>query len=554
MTEKGISNIDKLKEELEGRGVSISDDSLFVIIDVVSSTVSEQIQNLQETVRSLKESIESLSCLYKTSEQSIKTLSENLDRTLKEKEELLERLKEAEAKNNRNSSNSNRPSSWDHFDKPKPSPKRSVIFSGGTSSKGKKNEKRSSGGQIGHKGTTMKLKEVPDNVVDVCPGECRLCSRYRECLLSSTVKETRSVVDVELRSVQTDYVLRSFTCPNRGKELVGQFPENMKSRFQYGPMTKAIVTDLSADGAMSMERIKVFMNTLFGFNMSDGTVKNTITKGAKLGKEFTEKVKEAISKSKVAHFDETGGRYMGKNGWFHIAATKLYTMYGFHQKRGKEGIEALGVYSNMRDPSQVAVTDFWSPYITLDGNNQKRHAFCMAHLDRELQNLIDNYGNPACARKMQKLLDYAYVKVQKLKGEGRTEADNNLLDEVSFKYDRIVTAALNKCKEPKKANKKGRPSKGKIRALFERFRDYKNGVLMFLNDFDVPASNNTGELAAKGLKTKLKVSECFRGATGPDDFCVIKSILETARKHGLNHLNILKDLFSGKDIAPSFSL
>ena len=330
MMVKGIGNIDKLKEELGERGVSISDDSLFVIIDVISSTVSEQIQNLQETVKSLKESIESLSCLYKTSEQSIKTLSENLDRTLKEKEELLERLKEAEAKNNRNSSNSNRPSSWDHFDKPKPSPKRSVIFSGGTGSKGKKNEKRSSGGQIGHKGTTMKLKEVPDKVVDVCPGECRLCSRYKECLLSSTVKETRSVVDVELRSVQTDYVLRSFTCPNKGKELVGRFPENMKSRFQYGPMTKAIVADLSADGAMSMERIKVFMNTLFGFNMSDGTVKNTITKGAKLGKEFTEKVKEAISKSKVAHFDETGGRYMGKNGWFHIAATKLYTMYGFH--------------------------------------------------------------------------------------------------------------------------------------------------------------------------------------------------------------------------------
>lgn len=554
MMVKGIGNIDKLKEKLEERGVSISDDSLFVIIDVITSTVSEQIQNLQQTVKSLKESIESLSCLYKTSEQSIKILSENLNRTLKEKEELLERLKESEAKNNRNSSNSNKPSSWDHFDKPKPSPKRSVIFSGGTSSKGKKNEKRSSGGQIGHKGTTMKLKEVPDNVVDVCPGECRLCPRYKECLLSSAVKETRSVVDVELRSVQTDYVLRSFTCPNKGKELVGQFPENMKSRFQYGPMTKAIVTDLSADGAMSMERIKVFMNTLFGFNMSDGTVKNIITKGAKLGKVFTEKVKTAISKSKVAHFDETGGRYMGKNGWFHIAATKLYTMYGFHKKRGKEGIEALGVYSKMRDPSQVAVTDFWAPYLILDENNLKRHAFCMAHLDRELQNLIDNYDNPACARKMQKLLDYAYVNVQKLKEEGRTEANNDLLNVVSLKYDKIVTAALNKYKEPKKANKKGRPSKGKIRALFERFRDYKNGILMFLYDFDVPASNNTGELAAKGLKTKLKVSECFRGATGPDDFCVIKSILETARKHSLNHLNILKDLFSGKDIAPSFSL
>ena len=111
MMVKGIGNIDKLKEKLEERGVSISDDSLFVIIDVITSTVSEQIQNLQQTVKSLKESIESLSCLYKTSEQSIKILSENLNRILKEKEELLERLKEAEAKNNRNSSNSNKPSS-----------------------------------------------------------------------------------------------------------------------------------------------------------------------------------------------------------------------------------------------------------------------------------------------------------------------------------------------------------------------------------------------------------------------------------------------------------
>ena len=93
-----------------------------------------------------------------------------------------------------------------------------------------------------------------------------------------------------------------------------------------------------------------------------------------------------------------------------------------------------------------------------------------------------------------------------------------------------------------------------MRSLFERFREFKEGVLMFLYDFDVPASNNIAELGAKGLKTKLKVSECFRGTTGPNDFCTVKSILESARKHGLNHLNILKDLFSGKDISLSLSL
>ena len=93
-----------------------------------------------------------------------------------------------------------------------------------------------------------------------------------------------------------------------------------------------------------------------------------------------------------------------------------------------------------------------------------------------------------------------------------------------------------------------------MRSLFERIREIKEGVLMFLYDFDVPASNNIAELGAKGLKTKLKVSECFRGTTAPNDFCTVKSILESARKHGLNHLNILKDLFSGKDISLSLSL
>ena len=39
---------------------------------------------------------------------------------------LKEKLREAEAKNNRDASDSNKPSSRDHFDKPKPSPKKST--------------------------------------------------------------------------------------------------------------------------------------------------------------------------------------------------------------------------------------------------------------------------------------------------------------------------------------------------------------------------------------------------------------------------------------------
>lgn len=170
---------------------------------------------------------------------------------------------------------------------------------------------------------------------------------------------------------------------------------------------------------------------------------------------------------------------MGKNMWFLIATTRLFTIYGFRRKRGCEGISSLRVYNMMTDPGQAAVTDFWKSYIRLDGENPKKHGFRMAHLGMEPQDLMDNFGYPACARKMQKLLAKAYVKAQKLNEKGFTEALRNLIDEVYETYDKIVKAALNIYKLPKSFVRKGRSAKGKIRALFERFRDYKDGVLMF---------------------------------------------------------------------------
>lgn len=557
MTEKGLSNTQTVELMLRERGVELQPEVLSAVSDIISALmkdVTESVSSLNETIVSLKENISTLSAINKSTNESLTEIVNTMNRRHNEDQaviaELREKLKRAEAKLGRNSSNSNKPSSWDPFSKPKPSPKRSAILT----PSGNKNRKRVSGGQAGHKGTTMKISDSPDNTVNVCPAECSACPHYQQCLEASSVRETRSVVDVVVSTVQTDYLQRVFTCCVSGEEKTGSFPEGVSSRLQYGPMTKAVVTDLSTDGAMSMERIRVFMNTLFGFGMSDGTVRNIIAKGASLGKSVLDKIKDAVSRCHVVHFDETGGRYMGKNAWFHIAATQLFTIYGFSRKRGCEGISPLGVYNMMTDPEQVAVTDFWKSYIKLDGKYPRKHAFCMAHLDRELQDLRDNYGNPACARKMQKLLSQIYVKVQELKEIGITEAPQDFIDEVYEKYDKIVKAALNKYRLPKATGRKGRPAKGRIRALFERFRDYKDGVLMFLTDFEVPASNNRAEKSARSLKSKLKVSGCFRGERGPDDFCIVKSILESARKQGLNHLEILKDLFSGKDIFPSFSV
>ena len=207
MSVKRISSIDKVSKSLKKKGVVVSDEALAVIIDTAFSELMNHIVKLNDTIMGLRNDMSELTKMQSNMEKLLaekKLADEEIER-------LKEKLREAEAKNNRDSSNSNKPSSWDHFDKPKPSPRRSAIFSGGD------NKKKKSGGQKGHKGTTMKISDRPDEVVDICPGECVCCPRYQECLASSTIKETRSVVDIELNTKQTDYVLRSFRCPNAGR-------------------------------------------------------------------------------------------------------------------------------------------------------------------------------------------------------------------------------------------------------------------------------------------------------------------------------------------------
>ena len=105
MSVKRISSIDKVSKSLKKKGVVVSDEALAVIID----TAFSELMNHMSELTKMQSNMEKLLAEKKLADEEI--------------ERLKEKLREAEAKNNRDSSNSNKPSSWDHFDKPKPSPK-----------------------------------------------------------------------------------------------------------------------------------------------------------------------------------------------------------------------------------------------------------------------------------------------------------------------------------------------------------------------------------------------------------------------------------------------
>jgi transposase len=55
----------------------------------------------------------------------------------------------------------------------------------------------------------------------------------------------------------------------------------------------------------------------------------------------------------------------------------------------------------------------------------------------------------------------------------------------------------------------------------------------------VPFTNNLAEQDLRMMKVKMKISGCFRTLEGALDFARLRSVISSARKQGLNILEIL---------------
>ena len=94
----------------------------------------------------------------------------------------------------------------------------------------------------------------------------------------------------------------------------------------------------------------------------------------------------------------------------------------------------------------------------------------------------------------------------------------------------------------------GRCKQSDAHNLLRRFRLHADAILRFIAAPTVPFSNNIAERAVRMPKVKQKISGCFRTVTGADNFCIIRSCLDTLRKQGHSMLGVLRRAFSGDPI------
>lgn len=440
---------------------------------------------------------------------------------------LLARIETLEAQARKNSSNSSKPPSSDGLAKKT----RSLRESSG----------KAPGGQVGHKGTTLKRAAQATQTIDhPLPWQCDHCHGVLP-LAEAHVAECRQVLDVPAAAFDViEHRTLAVVC-RCGQSHVSAFPAGVTEPVQYGPNVKALGVHLTQGQMLPYARAAELIQDIHGLCVSPGTLVSWVGEASAALQGTADLIAEHLRHAPLLNADESGLRVAGKLHWLHIAANDTLTWYGVHAKRGLEAIEAHGILPRRIG---VLVHDCWAPYWRLDGSI---HALCNAHLLRELAYVKEITGQDW----PQAMTDFLLSANKSCEAVRQKQQAFSATEIAAFRtlYDAIVSEGEQRHPESRHATgKRGRAKQSIAFNLLRRFRQHADAVLRFISDLAVPFTNNTGERAVRMPKVKQKISGCFRTVAGAEHFCVIRSCLDTLRKQKHGMLEVLQRAFAGNPI------
>lgn len=477
--------------------------------------------------RGLNAVTELINSLY----SQIKDLTEKIATLTSTVEKLEERIKELSVQKSKDSHNSSKPPSTDGLKKK-------------TKSLRKKSN-RKTGGQHGHKGTTLKMVDDPEHIEKIELCGCKKCGR--KFLETEKKIDKRQVIEVSLQRVVTEYQTEYADCIECNTRSKTEFPDFCKQKIQYGSGFKSLIVYLNKYQFLPLQRTAELSKEFFGLKISEATILSFCKEGYDKLASFETITKKLLTEAKVLHGDESGGRCENALKWFHAACTRLLTIFAFHGRRGKEAMDAIGILPEFKGK---LVHDFWKTYFKYFCE----HVLCNAHLLRELL-----FEYTECAQEWANEMIALLMEIKEAVNKAKEQVTSNslpveLLEKYEKTFIKIVETGLRhnpyKTKDPDKPLKRGQAKQTTARNLLDRLSNHREKYLAFMYDFNVPFDNNLAERDIRMLKLYMKISGCFRTLTGASHFCRIRSYISTVRKNELSVLDSIKNAFLAQPFIP----
>lgn len=158
-----------------------------------------------------------------------------------------------------------------------------------------------------------------------------------------------------------------------------------------------------------------------------------------------------------------------------------------------------------------------------------------AHFDESQIKVDGNSFNEVCASNDK------YTRMWTMKSKKHEE-----LEKIDF-FKSFMGVIIKEWKKEWKADKNN-PEYDNERKLLSRMEDDdKEQILYFLKDFKVPATNNQAETDQRNIKIKQKIGK-FRSEIGAEIYAIIRSCINTYKKHGINVYRALIKAFNNETV------
>lgn len=392
------------------------------------------------------------------------------------------------------------------------------------------------GGQFGHKGQTLQMSSTPDILIKHYAEICTACSKILNKSEVVNIGSSHQVFDLppqKLLITEHQLLVSQCTCGCQNK---ASLPTGLSySPVQYGSNIKALAVYLNTDFKLPFQKISTLFGDLYGYEFNPSTAFSANQQLFDKLEPIEIQIKDALKKEQVVHADETGLRCQGSLQWLHVTCSLLYTYFFVHPKRGKLAIESEK--SILQDCKNYLMHDCWASYFGLENPT---HLICNAHIVRELQALIEN-NSSKWAEIMQKYL------LNLFELSRQQPISQTLLPKYVQEFHQICQQGFLEEPVPSKIiGQKGRMKKSKGLNLLERLSKNQDAVLSFAFHQDLPFTNNQAERDLRPVKTKQKVSACFRTIAGANHYARIQGFVSTIRKQGLNPFIQLQDVFQNQ--------
>jgi transposase len=371
------------------------------------------------------------------------------------------------------------------------------------------------GGQPGHEGTTLIMRDSPDKIEEHLPMYCNHCGKDLTATAEELI-EKRQVIDIPvIKPVCVEHRVYGKKC-SCGHVTTSPFPTGVRYPIQYGSGTEAMISYLHSRHYLPFHRIKELLHDIFGLPISEGGIHCLLKRFTKKALPFYDQIKGKILQASVIGTDETGAKVNGKKNWFWAWQNKKLTYIVHSTNRGIDTIKrvfAKGLHL------AIINHDRWASHFHCVAQG---HQLCTAHLLRDCNYIEEKYKS-SWAIALKDLLMEALSLKKKL-----TQVDyyktNETIELLEKKLNDLLHAAIN-------------PSHKEAFALQKNLLKHRNSILLFLYHPKVPPDNNGSERSIRNVKVKQKVSGQFKTEEGAIIYAINRSIIDTIIKSNQNILN-----------------